>query len=114
MKMIVAQSLEAAREAASAVPGTDAKAWSPDSATEPDDPASSAALAAALVAFEAAAEAERPDSLLLCDDSEPSLAAALVAAKLLIPTEALAAARDPATANGRLLAQLTAAYTAPA
>ena len=113
MKMIVAQTLDAAREAAeTAAPGDGSKPWSHDPGAP--DPASSSALGAALVAFEAVAETERPESLLLCDDSEPSLAAALVASKLLIPTEALPAAHDDRTANGRVLAQLTAAYTAPA
>ena len=42
------------------------------------------------------------------------VAAALVAAKLLIRVSAADAARDPASANGRLIAQLAGAYTRPA
>jgi hypothetical protein len=115
VKMIVARTVEAATEAiAAAAPGDDSRPWSHAADGAPAGADSSAALAAALVAFEADAEAERPDSVLICDDSEPSLAAALVASKLLIPTSALAAARDPATANGRLLVQLTEDLPAPA
>lgn len=115
VKMFVARSLDAAVPAAAAAPpGDDARPWSPAPGETTHAAGSSAALAAALVAFEADAEANRPGCVLLCDDSEASLAAALVATKLLIPIEALAAACDPATANGRLLAQLTAGQPAPA
>jgi UDP-N-acetylglucosamine 2-epimerase len=63
-------------------------------------------LAAALVALEERFEAERPEVVVVADDSEMSLAAALVATKLLIPLEATAAATAPESANGRVLAQL--------
>ncbi len=71
-----------------------------------EDPTSSAPLARALLAFEAEIEAARPERVLLLDDSDEALAAALVATKLLIPVDAEPGARQPATANGRLIAQL--------
>ena len=49
---------------------------------------SSAALAAAIVSFEAEFAARRPDSVVLADDSDAALAAALVATKLGIPVAA--------------------------
>jgi hypothetical protein len=72
---------------------------------EPAEP-SIAGLAALLVEFERSLDEVRPDRVLLADDSDRALAAALVATKLLIAVEAGPAARDPATANGRLIAQL--------
>ena len=51
---------------------------------------------------------------MLADDSEEALAAALVATKLLIEVRAAEAARNPESANGRLIAQLAGAYTEPA
>lgn len=72
------------------------------------EPASVAGLADALRAFERRIEAERPGLVRLEDDSDASLAAALVAVKLLIPLEASPAASDPATTNGRLIAQIAA------
>lgn len=68
-----------------------------------------AGLAALLVELERSLDEERPDRVLLADDSDRALAAALVATKLLIAVEARPAARDPATANGRLIAQLAPA-----
>ena len=91
-----------------------AAVWAPDPPPEPDPPGSSAALARALASFEADALAQEPDSIVLADDSDAALAAALVAAKLLIRVSAADAARDPSSANGRLIAQLADAYTRPA
>lgn len=71
-------------------------------------------LAAAMTELETRLEAERPEAVVLADDSDRSLAAALVATKLLIPVRATADASSAATANGRLIAQLADAYTAPA
>ena len=88
--------------------------WASDPPPEPDPPGSSAALARAVVSFEAEALAREPDSIVLADDSDAALAAALVAAKLLIRVSAADAARDPSSANGRLIAQLAGAYTRPA
>jgi UDP-N-acetylglucosamine 2-epimerase len=70
------------------------------------DKTSSAPLASALLACEAELEAERPERVVLLDDSDVALAAALVATKLLIPVAAASGARSPASANGRLIAQL--------
>ena len=56
-------------------------------------------------------EAERPDLVVLADASDTALAGALVAAKLGIAVEAMPAASDAPTTNGRLIAQLAAAYT---
>jgi UDP-N-acetylglucosamine 2-epimerase len=72
---------------------------------EPIGDAATARLAAALVALETAFEAERPEAVVLADDSEVALAAALVAAKLLIPVETTAGAATDSP-NGRVLAQL--------
>jgi UDP-N-acetylglucosamine 2-epimerase len=75
---------------------------------EPAGGAATGRLAAALVAFEAEFEAERPDAVVVADDSEVALAAALVATKLLIPLEATAQATAADSPNGRVLAQLAA------
>jgi hypothetical protein len=74
-------------------------------APEPTDSAATARLTAALVALEAQFEAERPEAVVVADDSEAALAAALVATKLLIPLEASDEATT-ASPNGRVLAQL--------
>lgn len=76
-----------------------------------DRPGSSVALARALLAFEAEFEAERPARIVLTDASDASLAAALVAAKLLIPLGATAEATASGEANAALIAQLADAYT---
>ena len=73
--------------------------------------AATADLVAALVALEAEFEASRPERVVVTDDSETSLAAALVATKLLIPFEATGDAIGSTSPNGRVLAQLA---TAPA
>ena len=63
-----------------------------------------AGLARLLVSFERSLSAEPPDRVLLADDSDAALAAALVATKLLIAVRSEA---DAATStNGRLIAQL--------
>ena len=78
------------------------------------EPDSVATLARALVALERRIESERPDSILLADASDTALAAAVVAAKLQIPLRAAATATDPASTNGRLIAQLAGTYTGAA
>jgi UDP-N-acetylglucosamine 2-epimerase len=60
----------------------------------------------ALVAFEDEFEASEPEAVVVADDSELALAAALVATKLLIPLEATAEAITAESPNGRVLAQL--------
>jgi UDP-N-acetylglucosamine 2-epimerase len=77
------------------------------------DAASIAELAGALTELEARFAAERPEGVLLVDDSDTALAAALVAAKLLIPIKASRDATSPASDNARLIAQLADTYTAP-
>lgn len=72
---------------------------------EPTGSAATARLTGALVALEAEFEAERPDTVVVTDDSEAALAAALVATKLLISLEATDAATT-SSPNGRVLAQL--------
>ena len=74
-----------------------------------DGPAS---LSEALIALEERLSTPGEAVLDLGDDSELSLAAALVAAKLPLPVAATAAAADPRTTNGRLLAQLAEAKLA--
>ncbi len=76
-----------------------------------DGERSTALLAHALTAFEQRFEADRPETVVLNDDSDTALAAALVALKLLIPVESTLGARDAPTANGRLIGQLAGAYT---
>ena len=78
------------------------------------EPVSTAELADLLLAYEASLSEERPERVVLADDSDASLAAALVAAKLLIPLEAMPAASEAASDNGRVIAQLASAYTPPA
>jgi hypothetical protein len=78
-----------------------------------DGVVSNAGLAELLVEFEASLGSKRPERVVLADDSDAALAAALVAAKLLIPIEAMPAAIDAASDNGRVIAQLATAYTPP-
>ena len=75
-------------------------------------PGSIEALARELIRLEARLEHERPESVVLADDSDMALAAALVATKLMIPVEATEAASSSESANGRLIAQLAGPYTA--
>ncbi len=71
--------------------------------------ASAAGLARHLIAFAAEFGSEPPGSVVLTDDSDAALAAALVATKMLIAVEATVSASDPASLNGRLIKQLAAA-----
>jgi hypothetical protein len=94
--------------------GSTSRIWTPEPAPAGEPANSSAPLARALAAFEADATGEEIESVLLADDSDAALAAALVASKLLIPLAATARASDPATTNGRLIARLANSYTRPA
>ena len=69
---------------------------------------SSAGLARLLVSFERSLSAEPPDRVLLADDSDAALAAALVATKLLIRGQIRGRSAATST-NGRLIAQLAGA-----
>jgi len=88
--------------------GTNAAVWTHEPGAGDD---SVAALAGALVAFEGEATGQQVDSILLADDSDAALAAALVGTKLPVEVFAVASAREAPSANGRLIAQLAAAYT---
>ena len=91
--------------------GANAAVWSHD----PDaGEGSVGALAGALVAFEAEAAGQQIDSIVLADDSDAALAAALVGTKLPVDVLAVADAREAPSTNGRLIAQLAATYTQPA
>ena len=81
--------------------------------TDPEAPAVGE-LARALEQLETCSAGQEFDQVLLADDSEEALAAALVATKLLIEVRAAERARNPESANGRLIAQLAGAYTEPA
>jgi hypothetical protein len=94
--------------------GQNPRIWAAERPDPGDRPGTSAPLARELTRFEAEATAREPESILLADDSDASLAAALVATKLLIPLAAVEAAMQPSSANGRLIAQLADAYTRPA
>jgi hypothetical protein len=72
------------------------------------------ALARALVRFEADARARAIAAIVLADDSDAALAAALVGAKLPVDVFAVAPAREAPSPNGQLIRQLASAYTAPA
>jgi hypothetical protein len=65
----------------------------------------------ALRALERRMLADRPQRVVLADDSDTALAAALVATKLEIAVAAQPAARERPSTNGRLIAQLAPAYT---
>jgi hypothetical protein len=69
---------------------------------------STARFAELLRAFEATLSEGRPERVVLADDSDCALAAALVAAKLLIPIESTAGASQSASANAAVIAQLAA------
>lgn len=94
--------------------GDESRIWPLGAPETAVDPSSSAALAQALAGFEAEVTGQEPALVVLADDSEQALAAALVATKLLIPVAALPGARQPSSSNGRLIAQLAEAYTRPA
>ena len=85
--------------------------WAPAEGAGDD---SIARLARTLTDLEAEATGQQAEAILLADDSDTALAAALVGAKLPVEVLAVDAAREPASANGRLIAQLAAAYTGPA
>lgn len=72
---------------------------------DPQAEPSVGALAAALVEAERSLLERRPARVLLADDSDLALAAALAATKLELPVRATEAARS-SSANGRLIAQL--------
>ncbi len=91
--------------------GRTARTWNQGGDPTPDH--SVQPLAAALVAFEQALQADRPELVLLADDSDAALAAALVATKLLIPVEAIEGAAAGSGVNARLISQLAATYTLP-
>jgi hypothetical protein len=78
-----------------------------------DEDRSPEALARALRDAEADFERDRPETVVLLDDSDRALAAAIVATKLLIPVQATAAASEGPTTNARLIAQLASTYTEP-
>jgi hypothetical protein len=84
--------------------------WSPTSTADTD---SVAGLAAALVQFEAEVAEQQVDEIVLADDSDAALAAALIGSKLPVAVHAMPAAREARSANGRLIAQLADAYTPP-
>jgi hypothetical protein len=112
MQQVIAGDGATARELAQAIDGEETpRIWADSGADDGDPPGSSAPLARDLTRFEAQALDSMPDSILLADDSDASLAAALVATKLLIPLAATDHARRSSTANGRLIAQLADAYT---
>jgi hypothetical protein len=110
-EIIVGEAETAETLARSAREAETARIW----AAAPPDPAdrqgTSAPLARELTRFEAAALAGKPELVVLADDSDVALAAALVATKLLIPVVAVEGAMSPSSANGRLIAQLADAYT---
>jgi hypothetical protein len=110
MDKLIAGEPAAAAELAAEDP-ENTRVWSLTTVPEAAQPGSSAALAAALTAFEADALGQQPDEVVLADDSETALAAALVATKMLIPVSAAPLASTRSCANGRLIAQLASAYT---
>jgi hypothetical protein len=55
----------------------------------------------------------RPEIVVLADDSDFALAAALVALKALVPVEVEPGAIEGSGTNARLIAQLAPSYTAP-
>lgn len=111
MTKIIVRDPSAVMDLGEATGGEGRRFWPGPVARAEAERGSSAVLAAALVSFEAEAVARRPTSVLLADDSDAALAAALVATKLGIPVAATEAASDPSRANGRLIAQLADAYT---
>ena len=112
MTMIIAGAPVAARTLAEGgETDADTEIWAPETADAAD---SVAGLAAALVAFEAEVSGREVESIVLADDSDTALAAALIGTKLPVDVFAAAAARDAPSDNGRLIAQLAAAYTPPA
>ncbi len=112
MTVIIAGAPDAAPTLAAGLEtGTETAIWSDPGDSEQD---SVAGLAGALLRFEADASGRQIAAILLADDSDAALAAALVGTKLPVDVFAVAAAREAPSANGQLIRQLAAAYTAPA
>jgi hypothetical protein len=87
------------------------RAWrSPDDAESAAE--SSAELGRFLIELERELDVDRPAAVLVADASDAALAAAIVAAKLLIPVVAAEPARAGDGVNSRLISQLAPAYTA--
>ena len=86
----------------------DTRIWAP--AGERSEEGSSQPLADALVGIEQAVEADAPVEIVLADDSDAALAAALVATKVLLAVRAVAAATAGDSVNARLIAQLVPTY----
>ena len=76
-------------------------------AGEPGAVRTASTLAEAVIAAERTLSDSRPERVILADDSDLALAAALAAIKHGLPVAATSAAREAATTNGRLIAQLT-------
>jgi hypothetical protein len=109
MTMIIAGAPDAASTLADGLETpASASVWSFDPTGRADSVAS---LAGALATFEAEAAGQQIDAIVLADDSDAALAAALVGTKLPVEVLAVASAREAPSANGRLIAQLAAAYT---
>jgi hypothetical protein len=102
-----------ADEAVEALTGHDrpARAWTAPGQASGEG--SRQALAETLVALERELERDPPDAVLLADDSDAALAAALVATKLLVPVEAVEGATAGDGVNARLISQLAPTYTLP-
>jgi hypothetical protein len=62
-----------------------------------------------LRSYEHTLSADPPDRVVLADDSDAALAAAIVASKLLIPLESTVNASEVANPNGALIARLAGA-----
>ncbi len=73
---------------------------------DPGAESSISTLAAALIAAERSIEQQRPSRVVLADDSDAALAAAIAAVKFELPLLTWAGARDRSTSNGRLIEQL--------
>jgi hypothetical protein len=85
--------------------------WAVEPAT---DRGSTAELAEAIARFEVEASGQHIGMIVLADDSDAALAAALVGTKLPVEVLAVPGARDGSSVNARLIAQLAGAYTDPA
>ncbi len=110
MSTIVAGERTAAERLAQARESPEnARIWALEAAPVDEPADSSGPLARALTEFEAEAMSQQPDLVVLADDSDAALAAALVATKLLIQVTAADGARVPSSVNGRLIAQLAGA-----
>jgi hypothetical protein len=70
---------------------------------------STSEFAGLLRSYEEALTRDEPERVVVGDDSDAALAAALVAAKLLIPIESRIDASGAASANGLVIAQLASA-----